>query len=41
VPIVLSVRADNVGARRLYERLGFAAVEEGDLDVVMARPPRA
>jgi ribosomal protein S18 acetylase RimI-like enzyme len=41
VPIVLSVRADNVGARRLYERLGFAAAEEGDLDVVMARPPRA
>jgi len=35
----LSVRADNAGARRLYERLGFVALDETGLDVPMeARP---
>lgn len=38
--IRLTVRRDNAGARRLYERLGFAVRDEDELHLVMLRPPR-
>jgi ribosomal protein S18 acetylase RimI-like enzyme len=36
----LSIHVERTNpARRLYERLGFAAVETGDVYVLMERPP--
>ncbi|MBO1752043.1 GNAT family N-acetyltransferase [Actinotalea sp. BY-33] len=35
VPVRLTVRADNAGARRLYARLGFAVVRDDGLDLAL------
>ncbi|HWX53740.1 MAG TPA: GNAT family N-acetyltransferase [Verrucomicrobiae bacterium] len=39
VPVRLQVQTTNVGARRLYERLGFRATGENQIYCEMERPP--